>query len=40
MSLEAILSKIEADAKKEADIIRGESERDRKKEREKQAGEI
>lgn len=40
MSLEAILSKIEADAEKEADIIRGEAERERKKEKEKQAGEI
>lgn len=40
MSLEAILSKIEADANKEAAIIRGEAEREKEKEREKQAGEI
>ena len=40
MSLEAILSKIEADAEKEANIIRGEAERERETEKEKQAGEI
>jgi vacuolar-type H+-ATPase subunit E/Vma4 len=40
MSLEAILSKIEADANKEAAIIRGKAEREKEKEKEKQAGEI
>ncbi len=40
MSLEAILSKIKADAQNEADVIRGEAEREKEKEREKQAGEI
>lgn len=40
MSLEAILSKIEADANNEAAIIRREAEGEKEKEREKQTGEI
>ena len=40
MSLEAILSRIEADANKEAAIIRGEAEREKEKGKEKLTGEM
>ncbi len=40
MSLEAILSKIEADANKEASIIRVEAEREKEKAKEKQTKEL